>query len=82
VDHFLDRARAEEQRLGDRRVVLPLCHLAQHVQLPRRQLVERRLLGAGLVGHEGLDHARVDHGAAGRHGLDRRDDVVDVPTRP
>ncbi len=38
---------AQEERIGDRRVVLPLGHRAQHVALARGQLAERRLLARG-----------------------------------
>ena len=40
MDHLLDRALGEEERLGDRGVVLALGHLPQDVTLPGRQLVE------------------------------------------
>ena len=43
VDHLLDRSLGQDQRFGDGGVVLPLGHLAKHVALARRQLVERRV---------------------------------------
>ena len=63
---------------GDRSVVLPLGHLAQHVELTRRQVVQRRLLGVSPGGDERLDDLRVDHRAAARDGTDRGDELVDI----
>ena len=78
MDHLLDRSLGQDERLGDRRVVLSLGHLAQHVPLARRQLVERRLLAAGVLGDQRLDDLRVDHRAALGDGADRRDELLDV----
>ena len=66
------------ERLGDRRVVLPLGHLAQHVALARRQLVERRLLAPRVLRHQRLDDLRVDHRPAVCDGADRGDELVEI----
>ena len=68
----------QEEGLGDRRVVLPLGHLAQHVALTRRQLVQRRLLAASVLRDQRLDDLRIDHRAAFCHSADRGDELTDV----
>ena len=78
MNHLLDRPLGQDERLRDRGVVLPLGHLAQHVALARRQLVQRRLLAAGVLGHERLDDLRVDHGAALCDGVDRGDELPEI----
>ena len=70
--------RSVSKARGDRRVVLPLRHLAENVALARRQLAERRLLAAGVPRHQLLDDLRVDHRAARRDGADRVDDLLDL----
>src|SRR6266542_2276067 len=70
VDHLLDRSLGQEESVGDRRVVLPLGHLAENVALARRQLVERRIFAAGVLRYQNLDELRVDQGAALRDGAD------------
>src|SRR5439155_2708508 len=42
VDVLLDRALGQEERAGDRRVVLALRHLLEDLALPLRQMSERR----------------------------------------
>ena len=78
MDHLLDRPLGQEERLGDRRVVLSLGHLAQHVALARRQLVERRLLAARVLRHQRLDDLRVDHRAALCDRADRGDELPEI----
>jgi hypothetical protein len=78
MDHLLDRSLGEKERVGDRRIVLPLGHLAQHVALTRRQLVERRLLGARVLRHQRLDHLRVDHRTAVCDSSDGGDELLEI----
>jgi len=78
VDHLLDRAFAEVQRLRDRCVVLPLRHLAEDVALSRRQLIQRGMLAPRLLGDEGLDDLRIDDRSSLCHSPDRRDELADV----
>jgi hypothetical protein len=59
-------------------LLLPRRHLAQDLSLARRQLVELRLLAAGVFGDQRLDDLRVDHGAALRDGPDGRHELLDV----
>ena len=78
VNHLLDRALGQEERRGDRGVVLAGGHLAQHVQLARRQIVERRLLGARVLRDERLDDLRIHHRAAVGDCSDRRDELLEI----
>ena len=71
VDVLLDGALGEEQRLGDRGVALALGDLAEHLALARRQLVERRVLGAAARVYQRLDDLGVDHRPAVGDGADR-----------
>ena len=78
VNHLLDRTLGQEERLGDGRVVLPFGHLAQHVALARRQLIERGVVAPTALRDEGLDDLGVDHGAALCDRADCADELVDV----
>src|SRR5207253_10430216 len=78
VDHLLDRAFAQAQRLRDRRVVLALRHLAEDVAFSMRQLVQRGMLAPRLFGDERLDHLWIDDRSSLRHSPDRRDELADV----
>jgi len=78
VDHLLDRALGDEQRLRDRGVVLTLGHLAEDITLAGRELVERGRLGSDAVGHQRVDDLRIDHRAAFCDGSDRPDELLDT----
>ena len=78
VDHLLDRPLGQEQRRGNRGVVLSFGHLAQDVVFTRCQLTERRLLAASVLRDERLHDLRVHDGAALCNGADSRDELLDV----
>ena len=78
VDHLLNRPFRQNERFGDRRVVLALGHLAQHVALARRQLSERRFVVAGGLRHQGFDHLRIDHRTALRDSQNRAGELVEI----
>src|SRR5215831_18207881 len=78
VDRLLDGAIAQAQRFRDRRVVLPLGHLAEHVALSLSQLVERRLLASRLLRDERLDDLRIDDRPSLRDSPDRPDELLNV----
>jgi hypothetical protein len=78
MDHLLDGLLGQDEGVRDRGVVLPLCHLSEHVSLTRRQLLERRVLAPRILCDERLDDLRVEDRAADRDGPDRADELVEI----
>ena len=78
VDHLLNGPFAQDEGLGDSRVVLPLGHLAEHVSLTRSQLVERRLLAPSVFCHQSLHDLRVEDRATSRDGVDRGNELIEI----
>src|SRR3989442_10005242 len=78
VDVALDRALGERQRRGDRRVVLPLRHLAEDFAFARGELIERRDAWPGAGGDETLDDLRVDDRTAARDLADGADELIEI----
>src|SRR5215204_3027170 len=73
VDVLLHGADRQHEGTRDRAVVLAGGHLAQDLELPRRQPGQRRLCATAT--YEGVDDLRVDHGLARCDRMDRRDEL-------
>ena len=72
---LLHRANGEHELRGDGGVRTPLGHEPEHLELARREDVER----AACAAREELgDHLRVERGAAGGDAAHGADEVVDV----
>ena len=78
VDVLLDGPLGEEHRVGDRGVALALGHEADHLELPRREVGQRRALRANARGDEALHDLGVDGRASCRDLADRRGELAGI----
>ena len=78
MNHLFDGSLGQDQRFGDGGIVLPLGHLAKHIALARRELVERRVSAACVLRDERIDDLGIDHRAAICNGPDRCDELLHI----
>ncbi|HET6656282.1 MAG TPA: hypothetical protein VFG61_00165 [Gaiellaceae bacterium] len=78
MNHLLDGPLRQHERLGNRRVVLPLGHLAQHITLARSEVVERRVVFPRVLRDQRLHDLGIHDRAAGCDRVDCRNELVEI----